>query len=87
MSKHRVLNTAISYPTSADVIARLIAGEQIPIEERGMVTRVAGDIVDDIPDISVEHLIAEGAIEAVADEAAWQDLGRPTDDDTEKAEG
>lgn len=63
--KHRVRTPQIAYPTDADVIARLLGGEYVPMDQRGLVVHVAGDVVDDVPACSVESLIAEGAIEEV----------------------
>lgn len=91
LTRYRVKNASISYPTDPAIIDRLLAGENIPYAERGMVDHAAGDVVDDIPAVSVPGLLAEGAIEVageVASEAltvvereeAWQDLGRAADD-------
>lgn len=65
--RYRILNPEISYPTDASIIARLLAGDDIPIEDRGIVRRTAGEIVDDIPEVSVAGLLADGDIEIVVD--------------------
>ncbi len=58
----------LSYPTDPDVVARLLAGENLPYKERGTIKEVeAGDIVDDIPESSIAGLLAKGRIEAVDD--------------------
>lgn len=85
-SRYRVVNPEISYPTDPAIVARLLAGEAIPMADRGMVSRRAGDVVDDIPAESIAGLLAAGDIVAVdvavaaeteSREAAWTDLGRP----------
>jgi hypothetical protein len=86
--RYRVLVSHIVYPTDAGVIARLLAGEQVPHDERGEIKRhVAGDVVDDLPACSVPGLLERGEIEPVdaIDEATWRDLGRP--DDADHTEG
>lgn len=90
MPKYLIVNPEISYPTDPDVIARLLAGEPVPFEQRGIVSHVAGDIVDDLPACSVEALLASGDIvpasddavadPSVVDDRTWADLGRPEDE-------
>lgn len=58
----RVLR-AISYPTSPTVIRRLIAGEDVPWDERGMVQAEPGEVVRDVPAVSVPWLREQGYIE------------------------
>lgn len=77
-TKYLIKNARIWYPTDPAIIARLQAGENIPWDARGMVSHVAGEIVDDIPACSIDDLLAEGAI-VVDQEEFWRDLGRPAD--------
>lgn len=60
--RYRALN-GLSYPTDSSIIQRLLNGEQIPMEERGMVERSAGEILTDIPACSVGWLLEQGEIE------------------------
>lgn len=54
------------YPTDAAVIARLKAGENLTVAERGPIKHVkAGHIVTDIPAVSLPWLLANGHIEVV----------------------
>lgn len=60
----------LSYPTDPNAIKRIIEardrGERLPWEERGPIKEVkAGEIVDDIPAVSVPHLLERGRIEEV----------------------
>ena len=57
----------IAYPTDPGVIARLQAGEAVPIEERGIKEAPHGSIQSDIPACSVPWLLEHGAIEPVED--------------------
>lgn len=57
-----VINAQLSYPTDAAIIARIQAGENIPLDERGLVHRNAGEIVNDIPACSIPWLLQDGAI-------------------------
>lgn len=68
MTRYRVLVADLFYPTDAAIIARLVAGENLSLEDRRMVHRRAGAVVTDIPAVSLDGLLAEGAIEVV-DEA------------------
>lgn len=68
MTRYRVLVADLFYPTDAAIVARLVAGENLSLEDRHMVHRRAGAIVSDIPAVSVASLLAEGAIELL-DEA------------------
>jgi len=63
--RYRVL-TAISYPTDPEIVKRILAGERIPFEERGLWEAPAGAVVDDVPAVSVPWLLAQGLIEEVA---------------------
>ena len=59
----------LSYPTDAEIIKRILAGEVIPHEERGVKEVRAGTVVDDVPAVSVDWLLAQAYIEEVADGA------------------
>lgn len=63
---------ALSYPTDPAIIARLQAGEQIPLQDRRLRQAEAGEVVGDIPACSIPWLLEQGAIEEVADE--WQNM-------------
>lgn len=58
-------NVDLSYPTDERVIARLLAGENLPESERTNKDVDRGEIVDDIPACSVPWLLEAGAIEEV----------------------
>lgn len=60
--QYRVLN-ALDYPTDPKVIKRLLAGEQIPWEERRMKHVEPGEVVDDVPECSVPWLLEQRQIE------------------------
>lgn len=60
--RYRVL-VDLNYPTDPKVIKRLLAGENLPMEERRMKAAAAGEIVDDIPTCSVPWLLEQGCIE------------------------
>ena len=68
--KYEVL-VEVDYPTDPDVIKRLLAGEQVPAEEQGRVTRTPAAegeppvIVDDIPACSAAWLLEGGIIRKV----------------------
>jgi len=57
----------ISYPTDPEIISRILAGESIPQEERGLKEVLAGAVLDDVPAVSVPWLLEQGLIEEVAD--------------------
>jgi hypothetical protein len=64
--KHRVLvEGGIDYPTDPAIVARLLAGEQVPWEERKTKHVAQGRVAGDIPACSVEPLKKLGWIEAV----------------------
>ena len=65
-AQYRAL-TGISYPTSADALKRLDAGELVPWEERAIRDVAAGEVVDDIPERSLGWLLDQGYIEEVID--------------------
>ena len=63
--RYRAL-TGISYPTDPKVIKRILSGELVPFEERGVKEVAAGQVVDDIPAVSVPWLLDQNLIEEVA---------------------
>lgn len=65
MARYRVLTQLMMYPTDPVIIKRLLGGDQLTSEERGDVTHLRGEVVDDIPECSVASLLAEGSIELV----------------------
>lgn len=67
--KHYRAVVDLFYPTDVAILRRLIAGEDMPLRVRGMKMVNAGDIVDDIPEVSVAGLLAAGRIEEVLDGA------------------
>ena len=52
----------LSYPTDPSVVSRILAGESIPFEERGLKEAPAGAVVDDVPAVSVPWLLAQGLL-------------------------
>jgi hypothetical protein len=62
--RYRVL-VGLNYPTSPSVIKRILAGEDVPFEQRHEKHAEAGTIVTDIPESSVAKLLANGRIEEV----------------------
>lgn len=65
-ARYRALRN-LKYPTDPGVIRRLAAGENLPFKERGKLKRVeTGQIVTDLPAVSIPVLLAKGWIEAVA---------------------
>lgn len=76
MTRYRVLVADLFYPTDAAIVARLVAGENLSLEDRRMVHRRAGAIVSDIPAVSLEGLVAEGAIALVDEPAAPAKAGK-----------
>lgn len=67
MSRYRAL-VGLSYPTDPAVLARLAAGEDVPLGERRMRHVEAGAVVDDLPATSLPWLLGDGLIEAVVEE-------------------
>lgn len=65
MKKRYRVKVGLNYPTDPAIDARLRAGEQIPWEDRGMRRAEPGQIVDDIPPLSVPWLIEQGVIEEI----------------------
>lgn len=69
--RYRVLTEELNWPADAAVIARLRAGESIPITERGEIrTARRGEVVSDVPPGSAGWLIEQGLIEPVTGMAA-----------------
>jgi len=62
--RYRVL-VGLNYPTSPSVLTRLAAGEDVPREQRHETRAEPGDIVDDLPEMSVKWLLKKGIIEEV----------------------
>lgn len=62
MTRYRAL-TGLSYPTDKAIIRRIQEGESIPTDERGAREVTPGEIVDDIPSVSVPWLLEQGQIE------------------------
>lgn len=56
----------LNYPTDPAVVDRLLSGERVPREDRKEKRVEAGDIVDDIPSVSVANLLSRGYIEEVS---------------------
>lgn len=55
----------LTYPTDAKVIERLIAGEDVPWEERKLKTVAVGERVSDIPAVSAPWLLEQRMIREV----------------------
>ncbi len=66
MTKYRV-NVGLSYPTDARIVQRLKSGENIAWGARHVKEVAPGEIVEDIPEMSVKALLAKGVIEVIAD--------------------
>ncbi len=64
-TKYVVRHSGLTYPADPDIVRRLLAGENIPIPERGLKEVGEGDIVDDIPACSLAALIDKGYVEAL----------------------
>lgn len=65
--RYRVL-TGLEYPTDPAIIRRILAGDVRP-EDRSANRQVeAGEIVDDVPAVSVPWLLVQGVIEEVTDD-------------------
>lgn len=65
-SRYRAL-VGLSYPTDPDVVRRLQAGERVSPEELRLRHVDRGEVVDDIPEVSVSWLLQTGAIEPVTE--------------------
>lgn len=55
----------LAYPTDPKIHERLVGGEDIPWDERGLKEVPAGSIVNDIPESSTVWLLEQGLIEVV----------------------
>jgi len=66
--RYRAL-TGISYPTDPGIVKRIQAGESIPYGERGVKEIPAGQVVDDVPAVSVPWLLEQGLIELIEEVA------------------
>ncbi len=62
--RYRAL-TGLTYPADPRIIKRIQAGERIPFEERALKRAAEGEIVDDIPEVSVPWLLEQNLIELV----------------------
>lgn len=60
----------LRYPTDPRVIKRLKDGEDIPMHQRGARVAVCGEIVTDLPAVSIPGLLKARWIEEVKDGAA-----------------
>lgn len=67
-SKYRALRP-LEYPTSPAVLRKLKAGEHVPFDQRGHKRVAVGEVVDDVPAVSVGWLVEKGWIEPVAEPA------------------
>lgn len=76
VERYRVLDEALHWPKDPAIIRRLLAGEQIPMEERGEIrTALQGEIVTDLPAGSVGWLLEQGRIERVETAGAGKEAG------------
>ena len=65
-ARYRVLTDELNWPADAAIVARLRAGESIPMDERGEIrTARRGEVVSDVPAGSVGWLVDQGRIEPV----------------------
>lgn len=65
--QYRVLTEELNWPADPAVIRRLLAGESIPMDQRGEIrTARQGEIVSDVPAGSVGWLVEQGLIDPVA---------------------
>lgn len=64
--QYRVLATELNWPADAAVVTRLLAGESIPMDQRGEIrTALRGEIISDVPAPSVGWLVEQGLMERV----------------------
>lgn len=66
--KYRILASRINYPTSEAIVARILRGEDVPHAERGEVSHLAGEEVEDVPISLATSMIRNGDIEEVVEE-------------------
>lgn len=79
-ARYRVLTDELNWPADAAIVARLRAGESIPMDERGEIrTARRGEVISDVPPGSVGWLIDQGLIEPVAATAARKGVMRDGD--------
>jgi len=65
-SAFRVLTARLTWPADRAVVERLLAGEDVPHDARGVIREAhAGDIVTDLVPESVPSLLGQGWIEPV----------------------
>lgn len=81
MTAYRALRE-LRYPTDLEVVARLVAGENPPLRQRGMKTVKEGAIVEDLPAESIPMLLEKGWIEemgiALAELEEAEEVAMPT---------
>ena len=65
-TRYRAL-TGLAYATNAAAIERIQKGEEVSLEERDIVEASAGDVVTDIPAVSIPWLLEQGLIEEAVD--------------------
>lgn len=70
VKKQYQVNHELFYPTNPAVLRKLKAGENLPLIQRGMKHVVLGEIVDDIPAVSIAGLLEKGWIQEVSDGSA-----------------
>ena len=58
----------LTFPTDPEIHARLVAGEDIPWEERKLTRVEPGELTSEIPASSIPWLLDQGLIEVYADE-------------------
>ena len=63
-ARYRAL-VGLSYPTDKKILDRIAAGEKLTWKERKNKEVAAGEIVYDIPEISIPWLLEQGKIEEV----------------------
>lgn len=68
MKKYRCL-VDLRYPTDPAIIRKLKAGEDIPMHRRGARIAARGEIVTDLPAVSIPGLLEARWIEEVKDGA------------------
>jgi len=71
--RYRV-KVGLNYPTDPAIDKRLRAGEEIPWEERGLRRVEPGDVVDDLPALSIPWLLRDGLIEDATEEVRHREV-------------
>lgn len=64
MTHYRAL-APLSYPTDPRIVARLLAGDTVPFAQRRLRHVARGEVVADIPAVSVPWLLEQSLIEEV----------------------